>query len=191
MNKETLRKLFLEKRQTLTPEEHKIRSEKICNQAIEIIQASKFKYIHIFLPIDKFSEVDTQPIFDFLIHSPDHFAATSKCDFNNGSLEHFVCDISTRFATNKYGIKEPINGQPIQEKELQLIFVPLISFDRKGMRIGYGGGFYDKFLNKCLSKCVKTGLALTPPLDNIDYSESYDIPLDNCLTHHALYNFIK
>ena len=189
MNKQTLRQIFLEKRQVLSQKERANRSTQVCQQAIQIIKDSPIKICHIFMYMDSFAEVNTDPIFNFLVSSKEHTAVTSKCDFSKKILTHFVCESTTTFDINKYGIKEPVNGLSIEEKEIDLVFVPLISFDRQGNRIGYGGGFYDKFLSQCSEDCLKIGLATSPPLDLIPYTESHDIKLDYCLTHYGRYNF--
>ncbi len=191
MNKKVLRDLFLEKRLTLTRDEHQHRSELVCKRVLQFISESDFSSVHLFLPIEKFKEVNTWPIYKFLIDSSTTYPVTSICDFGTKSLTHFKCENSTQFKRNKYGIPEPQNGLATTAVNIDLILTPLISFDRAGNRIGYGGGFYDIFLNECSPRAKKVGLAITPPLDNIDYVEEHDHQLDFCLTHHGLYNFLN
>ena len=73
--------------------------------------------------------------------------------------------------------------------EIDVVFIPLLCFDKKGNRVGYGGGYYDKFLTKTKSSCLKIGLSFFEPVDFIKGINMNDIPLDMCVTPEKLYNF--
>lgn len=98
-------------------------------------------------------------------------------------------DEETMFETNNVGIDEPVNGNEILSNEIEMIIVPLLGFDRKGYRVGYGKGYYDRFLKKCNSDCVKIGFSYFDPIDAIDDINSFDIPLDFCITYEKIYAF--
>jgi len=93
------------------------------------------------------------------------------------------------FVLGRKGIPEPRNADAVDPKTIDIVFVPLISFDEHGNRIGYGAGLYDRFLSEVRPDCLKVGLAVTPPLNNIDYSTEYDIALDFCINHLGIYEF--
>ena len=95
----------------------------------------------------------------------------------------------TLFETNNVGIDEPVNGNEILSNEIEMIIVPLLGFDRKGYRVGYGKGYYHVFLKKCNNDCVKIGFSYFDPIDAIDDINSFDIPLDFCITHEKIYAF--
>lgn len=63
-----------------------------------------------------------------------------------------------------------------------MVLVPLLAYDKNGHRVGYGGGFYDKFLAECKTGCKKVGLSFFPPLDFLLPSEAYDITIDCIVT---------
>ena len=73
--------------------------------------------------------------------------------------------------------------------EIDVVFIPLLCFDKHGNRVGYGGGYYDKFLTKTKSSCLKIGLSFFEPVDFIQGINMNDIPLDMCVTPEKLYNF--
>ncbi len=70
-----------------------------------------------------------------------------------------------------------------------MIFVPLLAIDKKGFRIGYGKGFYDKWLAHCRQDCIKVGFSYFEPIDRIDGLHEFDLPLDICITPHNVYVF--
>ncbi len=79
----------------------------------------------------------------------------------------------------------------IDEKKMDIVLVPMLCFDEKGFRVGYGKGFYDKFLSLCREDCLKIGLSLFPPIQKIENVEDYDVKLDFCITPNQIYNFTK
>ena len=84
---------------------------------------------------------------------------------------------------------EPINAQSFDDIKIEVVLVPLLSFDRKGYRVGYGKGFYDRFFLKCNQATKKIGLSLEPPLGNIQNKHEQDIPLDATVTPDCVYEF--
>lgn len=190
MNKQVLRDLFLEKRKTLTQSELRRRSHLLCQNAIEFIQQHNETHYHIFLPIERQKEPDVWPVFHWLIDSPDHAVYLSKTHFQQKKLTHYHIQDAGDMSVGNFGIPEPQKGQLIEPKILEVVFVPLVSFDHSGNRIGYGAGLYDRFLSETAPECIKVGLAITPPLDNIDYAEAFDIKLDLCITHLGI-DYIK
>ena len=183
MNKQVLRDLFLEKRKTLTQSELNRRSQLLCAHTLRFIQKQPFRHYHIFLPIQKQHEPDTWPVFDWLKSSEGFMVYLPKTNFKDRTLIHYQVDTGTFIETSKFGIPEPTNGKSIAPEVIEIVFVPLISYDLNGNRIGYGAGLYDRFLSQVSKACLKVGLAITPPLDNIDYAEPYDVKLDLCITH--------
>ena len=73
-------------------------------------------------------------------------------------------------------------------KKLDVIFVPLLAYDEKGNRIGYGKGFYDRFLANCKPDTLFVGLSFFPPEKNISVEET-DVPLHYCITPEKILSF--
>ena len=173
----------------LTQEEHTLRSALVCEQAFKLITERQFKNIHLYLPLTKQREVNTTPLFQKLIGTSEHQVVLPRVNSKSKTLESIAYHSTTKLVAGNFGVTEPSGKDHFDMKNLDVVLVPLISFDRKGFRIGYGGGYYDKFFEQAGDKLIKVGLAITPPLDYIPYSEPHDIPLDFCITHHGIYSF--
>jgi 5-formyltetrahydrofolate cyclo-ligase len=65
----------------------------------------------------------------------------------------------------------------------------LFGFDKKGYRVGYGRGFYDRFLSRCRKDCIKVGFSYFEPVDEIEDVCSLDVKLNYCITHEKFYIF--
>ncbi len=190
MNKEVLRSMFLEKRNTLTDQELNRRNGLLLNHCTDFLKAHQdLIHCHLFLPIKKFKEPDTWPLFHHLMRSNQHEVYLSKTLFKQRKLAHFQISQDTKLKVSKFGISEPTNAEPVAPEILDIVFVPLICSDQKGNRIGYGAGLYDRFLEQVKPDCLKVGVSLTPKLDNNDYASSYDIPLDYLITHLGVDQF--
>ena len=104
-------------------------------------------------------------------------------------MEHYLLTDTLKIKENKWGIPEPVSGIKIPEKDLEVIFVPLLVFDQKGHRIGYGKGFYDRFLAKCPENSIKIGVSfLKQSSESIEVLPT-DVPLDYCITPDKVYKF--
>ena len=84
---------------------------------------------------------------------------------------------------------EPPGDIAILPKDIDMVFVPLLSFDKNGYRVGYGKGYYDKFLANCREDLVKVGFSFFEPVVKIEDVDGYDIPLNYCLTPENFYSF--
>ena len=73
--------------------------------------------------------------------------------------------------------------------EIDLVLVPLLAFDKNGYRVGYGKGYYDKFLSNCRPDVIKIGLSFFDAVDEIEDIDDYDLPLNFCVTPQRLYDF--
>ncbi len=184
MNKEVLRSLFLEKRQTLTQQEFERRNELLLANCFSFLETNnEVVHCHLFLQIIKYREPNTWPLFERLRQSDQHKVYLSKTLFKRKLLKHFLINQNTELEISKLGIPEPVSTEEVMPNILDLVFVPLISCDGAGNRIGYGAGLYDRFLNEVRKDCLKVGIGITSTLDNIDYNNEYDIPLDYYISH--------
>jgi 5-formyltetrahydrofolate cyclo-ligase len=141
--------------------------------------------LHTFLPIKRQNEVDTWLIINKLWQDYPHVQiAVSVTDSQLRQLAHYVLTPKTRLADNRWGIPEPIieDRRDVSSYAINIVLVPLLGFDYVGHRVGYGGGFYDRFLAECRPDCLKIGLSFFEPVDSIDDIESTDIPLNLCIT---------
>jgi 5-formyltetrahydrofolate cyclo-ligase len=94
-------------------------------------------------------------------------------------MSNYLLTDQTKLTVNTYGIPEPDeNGIAVDEKSIDVVFVPLVAADRFGNRIGYGKGFYDRFLKKCRPDVLKIGLSFFTPLETKIDTNSNDIGMD-------------
>ena len=145
-DKKDLRLKYKKLRENLTEEFIEEMSLQIANQALKLPIWQK-NYYHIFLPISEKKEVNTEYLMHIL-QGKDKSIVVSQASFETGEMKHFLLQENTIFKTSKYGIPEPVSGIEISPKMLDVIFVPLLAYDKKGHRVGYGKGFYDRFLKK-------------------------------------------
>jgi len=104
-------------------------------------------------------------------------------------LKSVAVDDNTQWETNSWGISEPANGEEMDPLKIDFVFVPMLAFDTRGYRVGYGKGYYDRFLSFCRPNCLKVGLSWFGPVERISDTDAFDIPLNYCVTPHALYAF--
>ncbi|WP_397445364.1 5-formyltetrahydrofolate cyclo-ligase [Polaribacter sp. R77954] len=183
MKKHELRKIYKQKRQDLSFFEIEKLQENIYNQIYDL-DIAEVKNIHIFLTLEKFKEINTTPIINYFSNK-NIAIVVSKSDFKNNTLTHYFLEKDTKTEVNKYGIPEPINAKQVPEKEIDLVFVPLLISDAQNYRVGYGKGFYDRFLLNCRKDCKKIGLNFFKPIAKIDDIDQFDIALDDVIYPNA------
>lgn len=190
MNKAVLRKFYLEKRSKLTAEELQSKNKKISDQLFKGFDFSKFSVIHTFLPIQKNNEINIWPLLvKIRAINKEAKIIISKSNFDTFEMEHFIYKEETILVENKYGIPEPYQGDLYDHSNFDIVLIPLVAFDLRGHRVGYGKGFYDRFLSKCPPEIIKTGLSLFEPVSNIDDINENDIAMDYCATPDSFYSF--
>lgn len=97
--------------------------------------------------------------------------------------------VTSSTASNQYGILEPINGTILEPMNIDIVFVPLLSFDENGYRVGYGKGYYDRFLSRCRKDILKIGFSFFEAEPVIEDIDNYDVPLNLCITPLNVYEF--
>ena len=187
MNKKELREKYKNKRQELNSTQIDELSMAIANNVLKLDIWSHI-YFHVFLPIESQKEVNTEFILHIL-QGKDKEIIISKSDFETLEMTHFLLTDNTKIKKNKYNIPEPENGIEVPTNKIEVVFVPLLAFDKLGNRVGYGNGFYDKFLSKCKSDTIKIGLSFFEAEKNIEGIFENDIKLDFCVTPIQIYNF--
>jgi 5-formyltetrahydrofolate cyclo-ligase len=95
----------------------------------------------------------------------------------------------TVFQPNMYGIDEPVDGLQMFPEEIDLVLVPLLAFDERGHRVGYGKGYYDRFLKKCRRDVVRVGFSFFEAEKKIMDTDKFDIKLNYCVTPTRCYEF--
>ncbi|MCU0437020.1 MAG: 5-formyltetrahydrofolate cyclo-ligase [Raineya sp.] len=192
MLKADIRKIYKEKRLSLSTACFEERNNKLLHFFISWGKLKELQFIHTFLPILSQKEPNT---WAFIHQSWEDQSKISwiiaTTNFKTKELSHFYLDKHTKLNHNKWGISEPINAKPCPIKNIQMVLVPLLAFDERGFRVGYGQGFYDRFLAQC-PQTIKVGISLEPSLEeNITDTDPYDVPLDYCISPEGIIDFSK
>jgi 5-formyltetrahydrofolate cyclo-ligase len=186
MDKAALRKQYKAIRAQLSDQEIEDLSLAIANRALTL-NIWQQQYYHLFLPIVKKREVNTEYLLHIL-QGKDKSIVLSKSDFNTQTLTHFLLQDHTELSANRFGIVEPKDGIQIMPTQLQVVFIPLLAYDKAGNRLGYGKGFYDRFLAECPKNVIKVGLSFFEPETAIA-TQAHDIDLDYCVTPTHVFAF--
>jgi len=180
MEKANLRKKYKKLRAALSEKDIDEKSLEIANRLLRL-DIWDYQYYHVFLPIDKLKEVDTTYILNIL-QGKDKHVLVSKSDFKTNSMQHYLLTDNTKFIINDYGIPEPEEGIEIASKKIDVVFIPLLAYDIKGNRVGYGKGFYDRFLSECKPDILKIGVSFFEPEMKEIRKYDTDILLNYCVS---------
>jgi 5-formyltetrahydrofolate cyclo-ligase len=186
MNKAEIRKAAMQSRNALSARQLQELSEQLLTQFSKL-DFSAVSIIHIFLPIEKKKEPNTFVFIDWLqLHHPSIKILVPRADFNTALMTHHIYTDINGLEKNIFDILEPQNTNEHQGN-IDLVLIPLLAFDQQGYRVGYGKGFYDRFLQNISTK--KVGLSLFPPVDKIADTDAHDVRMNLCLTPDRVYVF--
>ncbi|MDQ6842899.1 MAG: 5-formyltetrahydrofolate cyclo-ligase [Bacteroidota bacterium] len=189
MTKAELRKIYKEKRKKLSGKDIVINSDLVLIN-FQKINLPFLSCVHTYIASQQLMEVETYELIKFLqFKNPGIKVAVPKINIATGNLEHFHLEEEIEMIDNLFGIPEPAGGTKISVEEIDLILVPLLAFDKKGYRVGYGKGYYDKFLSQCREDVIKIGLSFFEAEERIKGINQFDIPLNYCVTPHHVYTF--
>nr|WP_262908877.1 5-formyltetrahydrofolate cyclo-ligase [Hymenobacter translucens] len=184
-----MRRDMLAWRRALPAAELAARSAAVADRLFAGFNVADLGAVHVFLPILRQQELDTWPIIHRLWADFPATRVVVPVTQPDGSLQHRQLTPQTRLLENKWGIPEPADGALVSPAELDAVLVPLLAFDEVGHRVGYGKGFYDRFLAWCRPDVLRIGLALTGPLPLITDVFSGDAQLTACVTPEQVYQF--
>jgi 5-formyltetrahydrofolate cyclo-ligase len=163
----------------------------VIKQCRDEIDWSGLQRVHLFLPIRRRQEIDTWKLIEWLwdAHAK---VRTYVPRLVAGELEQVRATIGTGWYLNRYQIPEPFEGEVLGDEEpLDLIFAPLLCVDLHGCRVGYGGGFYDKFM-ATRPHAKKVGLAYESWLTRDDIeTNARDVRLDGVVTEQRVHWFAE
>ena len=194
MDKKSLRQKAKAERQKLTLEEIEDKSLAIANQLLRMDTVPSLRlvwdklYYHLFLTIEEQKEINTEYILQILA-GKDKEIVISKCEFATVGMTHFLLTNNTKIKKNSYNVPEPVDGLEVPDAKIDVVFVPLLAYDKQGNRVGYGKGFYDNFLSKCKPETIKIGLSFFPPEEKINDVSANDVKLDFCVTPEGIFEF--
>ena len=175
MDKKELRRSIRERKRAMTEEEIVMRSEKLGVLFAQSEAYKNAKTIYGYLPYNQ--EVRTVPMLEQALKDGKKVAVPKVY---GDEMKFLYLDDLSKVSKGYAGIPEPIADEPVADDETALVLMPGLAFDPAGHRIGYGGGFYDKFLaaepnHPTLALCYE--FQMLPQLD----TEEHDIPVDTVL----------
>jgi len=167
----------------MTEQERKTASKQIFDRMCENYNCTD-KKVSIFLPIERFSEIDTWLFLNELTATKFYLPVVKEL----GKLVHIEYEKPSQIEVSAWGIPEPVYGNEVDPSVFDYVLVPLLAINDNGYRVGYGKGFYDQFLSQCSPQCRFIGLSYFEPIDLISDLHEADIPLHACVTPN---HFIK
>lgn len=174
-SKKEIRELFLESRQNLSQKFVEKKSREIQKRILNTSEFQKAEVIHTYISIAQNNEVNTLPIIETCFEQGKKVVVPKIA--GDGMMDHIEIFSFDELEINNWGVPEPKGGNTFPIDDLGLIIVPMVAGDRYKNRLGYGEGFYDRFLKEC--SATKIGLLFDCQLfENKLPVESYDIPLD-------------
>jgi 5-formyltetrahydrofolate cyclo-ligase len=189
MIKEELRKIYKAQRKEISAQ-HKMKLDDLL-----LLEFQKFDYASVqtvlsYWPIKGQAEPDTHLFTRYLTHFlPEINLAYPVMNMVTMQMVAIRVDDTTAYQTNQWGITEPIGGMLIEPHKIDMILVPLLVCDKKGHRVGYGKGFYDRYLAQCREDTVKMGFSYFPAVEKISDTHQFDVPLTYCITPRQIYEF--
>jgi len=189
VTKAALRKIYKEKRKKISWK------DKECWTDLILVNFQKLDLpfincVHTYLAIKDQNEVETGNITRYLsFKNLGLKIVVPKINLNEGEMKHYIFNDAVEMASGLFGIIEPVKGEKVSADEIDLVITPLLAFDKRGYRVGYGKGFYDKFLSDCNEEVIKIGLSFFEPEAQIDDINQYDIPLNYCVTPQRVFDF--
>ncbi|MBI3883669.1 MAG: 5-formyltetrahydrofolate cyclo-ligase [Sphingobacteriales bacterium] len=187
MLKKEIRKIYKDKRLQLSFSQ----KEKLDDLLLIQFQQLPLPYIQTLLsywPIEEMKEVNTHHITDFVeFRNPGLAIAYPVADFATHTMKSVLTNDDTEFDLNEYQIIEPTGGEVLLNTAIDVVFIPLLAFDKNGYRVGYGKGFYDRFLATCRKDVIKIGFSYFEPVNNIKDTDANDIKMSYCITPEHIY----
>jgi 5-formyltetrahydrofolate cyclo-ligase len=192
--KAALRRTALAQRQRLTPSEVACRSDQLRAGLFRHFPVAEWRWLHVFLPLAAKQEPDTWAIIrQVWATQPLLRLAAPVVQPDAISLKHYELTPDTPLLANRWGIPEPLVDATTEvlPAQLDVVLVPLLACDQRGHRVGYGGGFYDRFLAQCRPDTQFIGLSILDeaPVPEIADVLPTDVPLHTCITPGGVWNF--
>ncbi|HMB01269.1 MAG TPA: 5-formyltetrahydrofolate cyclo-ligase [Spirochaetota bacterium] len=180
MNKKELRKICRHRRDALPLPEHRFLSRAICKKLTQLPVIDKAASILAYYPHK--TEVNLLPFLQNKIKTK--IICFPKIINNHSMTIHAVRNLKKSFTPGFKGIPEPVSRTKYQGQP-DIALVPGLGFNKNLFRLGYGGGFYDRFLPAC-KKTIKIGCFFNLQQCEELTAENHDIPLDIIITENRI-----
>lgn len=189
MNKQDLRKAYLAKRTELSAKD-KLRLDDLLLLQFQQMNYGDVRTLLTYWPKADSAEPNTHLFSRYLrFIVPSLQIAYPKTDTQTHTMQALSVDDDSVYLTNKWGITEPKEGLEVHPGDIDLVFVPMLACDMEGHRVGYGKGFYDRYLAECRDDAIKIGFSYFEPIERIPDTGQFDVPLNYCITPQEIYEF--
>lgn len=189
MNKKELRELYRIKRSSVSQAE-KLKLDDLLLIRFQQLPLPELSVLFTYWPKANAQEPNTHLFSGYLRHmTPGLHIAYPVTDLSSSIMHAVYITEETVYHTNRYGLTEPTAGDRVAPENIDLVFVPLLVCDHDGQRVGYGRGFYDRYLARCRPDALKVGFSYFEPVEKIDDPNAFDVPLDICVTPGEIYEF--
>src|SRR5690606_20751254 len=185
MRKPELRNFYKSKRNQLSATEIHECSLGIL-QSLKQLPIWEHSVFHVFVPIVQNNEINTFPIIEYLFEK-NKTVIVPKVEGKN--MINSQISTKTEWTTGKFGVSEPFNFIEVNKDSIEVVLLPMLICDKSGNRIGYGGGYYDRFLSEFENSPLKIGLNFFSPIDFEFELSPFDVPLDYCVTPEEIVSF--
>lgn len=181
LSKEELRDRARVVRSGLTPDEIRSFSRSICDSLRSQLNGERSVMVYVSKP----PEVDTMPLIrHFIDHDIDVIVPIIERETRSLRLSRL--DDPGNLVVSTFSVPEPIGNEiPVKGEDLEVIIVPLLAFDRSGHRLGYGAGYYDRFLSSC-PQAKRIGAAFSCQEIRSVPADANDVAMDIIVTEREI-----
>ncbi len=179
--KNNIRQILRQRKETLIPEERLEKSRRICSHTMKLIRDGETVMVYT----SKEKEVNTAPLIETLFRSGNPVIVPIIVKEDISLRLSYLRDFSV-LVPSTFGVPEPIGNEiPANGDDVDTIILPMLGFDREGRRIGYGAGYYDRFLAKN-KELRKIGIAFACQEYETIPADENDIPMDYIITEEGI-----
>lgn len=176
-NKTALRREMKRRRASVSEEERAAQNAAIARQVLSCPVYQRAKTIFCYCSVGE--EIDTYPILRNALQTGKRLCLPRTG--TGGRMEACAVSALEELTAGRYGIPEPGAGcPPVAPQDIDLCIVPCLAADRRGFRMGYGGGYYDRYLPR--TRAVRLLLCAGARVLDAVPTEEYDVPCDILLT---------
>ena len=189
MLKKEARKVYNQKRIDISYSD-RLKWDDLILITFQTIEMPFLDAVFSFYPMEDRNEVNVFILTDYLhFRNPNLQICYPKMAIQEPNMEAIACKADTVFEANEIGILEPLETEIIDPQDIDLVIVPMLVCDVKGNRVGYGKGYYDRYLSRCRDNCIKVGVSYFEPIDSVEDANGFDVPLNFCITPQKAYVF--
>lgn len=189
MLKKEIRSAFKKKRDAISATD-RIKWDDLLLIQFQTIEIPFLDFVLSFYPIEENNEINSFVLTDYLrFRNPGLQICYPRTNPEDTSMDGVICYADSIFETNGFNIPEPTGDEIADPEDLDMVLVPMLAFDLNGYRVGYGKGYYDRYLKNCREDCLKIGFSYFEPVDSVEDANEFDVPLDLCITPHRIYVF--